>query len=143
MPCLSRDGPPAIVPAVEILHRRFRKLSGIEIVKAGEIDRDIGTADRLDIAVAISRHPAIGAEAVMAGERTELVIADAGLLAQKTEILGLDIGAPVAALPADRAIAFSRPCLKVDIGLVTDPAAMAASVIGLLHVFLLACCCTI
>jgi len=80
---------------------------------------------------------------VMAGEGAELVIADAGLFAQKAEILGLDIGAPVAALPADRAIALSGSGLKVDIGLIADSAAMAASVIGLLHMLLLASCCII
>src|SRR5690348_4969828 len=138
MSCLRRYGPPAVIPAVEILHRRLHKLGGIEIVKAGKIDRDIGAAHCLDVTVAICRHPAIGAEAMMPGEGSELIVADACFLAQQAEILWLDVRAPVAELPADRAIALSRPGLNVDIGLVADPAAMAASVIGLLHVLLLA-----
>src|SRR5262249_23014315 len=47
--------------------------------------------------------------------------------------IGLDDRAPIAALPADRAIAAARTRSEIDIRREADSAAMAASLIGLQH----------
>ncbi len=80
----------------------------------------------------------------MAGHGAELVVADASLFTgQAGNPRGLIFDAPVAALPADRAIALAGTGLQVDISFIADPAAMAASVVSLLHLLLLAICCII
>jgi hypothetical protein len=71
--------------------------------------------------------------------RAELVIAEIRLVALQAKRVGLDLGAPRALLRADRTIAPAGALRKVDIRLVADFPAMAASFVGFQHDALLAC----
>lgn len=116
-----------------ILHRRLGEHRRIEVVEAGDVDRIIGTADLLDVAVAEGRDATGLAETVMHAVAAELVVGNVGFVTLQAETVGLYDCPPIAPLPADRAIALACAGIEVDIGLIADISAMAASLIGQFH----------
>ncbi|NKJ05013.1 hypothetical protein FHT29_001977 [Rhizobium sp. SG741] len=70
---------------------------------------------------------------MMQDARAELIFTDAVFARNQAEIGGCCHSQPIALLLADRAIALEGAALQVEIGIVADGAAMAASMIGLLH----------
>src|SRR5712671_939305 len=125
--------PPIVVSAVHVTHGQLRELLGIDIVETGDIDRIVGAADLLDVAVAERGDAARLAEPMVAALAAELIVRDVGLAGQQPKILRLDDRAPVSPLGADRAVALAGSGAEVDIGLEANIAAMAAAAIGLLH----------
>src|SRR5690606_13384859 len=55
---------PAVVQAVEVGDRRIQQLGRAEVVEAGQVDRDEGAADLLDVAAAERADAAVTAEQV-------------------------------------------------------------------------------
>ena len=133
MPRLGRRVEPVVVAPVHIPHRGCGELGRVEIVEHGEIDGHIGAADLRNVAMAESGDAAVAAEAVMRLARAELVVGERPLPFDEPKGLGLDHRAPVAALPADGAVALARAGGEVDIGLEAHLTAMAAAVVGFEH----------
>src|SRR5258708_34279383 len=130
MPRLRRRVPPIVLAAIHVFDRRLGELRRIEIVETGEVHRIIGAADLLDIAVTERRDAAGLAEPVMAALAAELIVGQLALAREQAKRLRLDDGAPVAPLGTDRAVALARAGAEVEVGLVADFAAMAASLVG-------------
>src|SRR6185503_3190693 len=133
VPRLRRCLEPVVVATVHIAHGGGGKLGGIEIVEAGEVDGIVGAADRLDIAIAEGSEAAGGAEAVMRAHGAKLVVGEVGFAGDQPEGLGLDDGAPVSPLGADRAVALPGAGGEVKVDLEPHLAAVAASVKSLHH----------
>src|SRR5258707_3661480 len=130
MPRLGRRIPPVVVTAIHVLDWRLREFRRVEIVETGEVHRIIGAADLLDVAMTERRDAAGLAEPVMAVVGTELIVGQLAFAREQSKRLRLDDGAPVAPLGADRAVALARAGVQVEVGLVADFAAMAASLVG-------------
>src|SRR5882672_8102654 len=130
MPRLGRRIPPVVVTAIHVFDRRLGELRRVEIVETGEVHRIIGAADLLDVAVTERRDAAGLAEPVMAALGAELIVGQRAFAREQAKRLRLDDGAPVAPLGADRAVALARAGAQVEVGLVADFAAMAASLVG-------------
>jgi hypothetical protein len=109
---------------------RFGKFRRIEIVETGEVHRIIGAADLLDVTVTEGRDAARPAEPVMAAHGAELIVGQFVFAREQAKRLQLDDGAPIASLGTDRAVALARAGAQVEVGLVADFAAMAASLVG-------------
>ena len=125
--------PPIIARAVHRAHRQRRHVGVRQIVEARDRHRIIGTADLLDLAMAERRYAARLAKDMMRAVRTELIVGQRRGIAQQSKRLGLDLRAPVPFLGADRAIAFARPGIEIDVGLEFDGAAVARTMMGLEH----------
>src|SRR5260370_37833472 len=107
MPRLGRRVPPVVVTAVHVFDRRLGKLRRIEIVETGEVDRIIGAADLLDVAMPECRDAAGLAKLVMGALGAELIIGQLALACEQAKRLRFDRGAPVAPLGTDRAVALA------------------------------------
>jgi hypothetical protein len=115
-------------------HRHLGQHLVGHVVERGDLDRDVVAADLLDVAALERAHAAAAAEQVVSLARPELVIAHHVLAAEEPEVFRLDQRVPVAGLGADRAVALARARLEIDVRLEPHRLAVAASVIGLLHV---------
>src|ERR1700733_12094573 len=133
MPRLLRRTPPVIVFAVAVAHRRRDELFRRHVIERCQLNRDEVAADFRDVAARERTHAAMFAEQVMHAAAAELIVTDIMQAGSEPKGLGLDHDAPLAGLAAHRAIAFAGAFFEIDIGLVTDGAAMAAAVIGLQH----------
>src|SRR5262245_1149508 len=91
-------GPPAVVPAIGVLHGSGNQFSGIDVVQRGDLNGDIMPADLLDIAASERAHSAMPAELVMRAFRSKLVVGQCIVACQQPEGIWLDDHAPVARL---------------------------------------------
>lgn len=131
---LCRRIPPCVVSAVRVAHWGLDKGGGIEVVEGGEIDGDEIAAELLHVAPHEGADAAVPAEGVVnQGAGPNSIVGERILSSQEPEGLGADDGAPMAGLPADRAVALSRTGREIERRLVAYPAAVAAPPIGLLH----------
>jgi len=133
MASLGGDFTPVVMPAIGISNWRSEQLRQVEIIQRGHLDRDVISAYFLNMAATERAYAAVLAEQVMATSGTELVVAQFTLAGQQSERTGFDDDTPVAGFGADRAVAFAGAKAQVDISFKSNPAAMAASTIGLEH----------
>jgi hypothetical protein len=130
MPRLGGLVPPVIVAAVEIFQRRRDQFGGCRIVEGGELDGHEVAAHFLDMAATECPHAAIAAKQMVHAAGAELIVAERVGTGRETEGVGLDGDAPIARLGADRAVAPAGATRQIEIRLIADSTAMAASVIG-------------
>src|SRR5690606_10544858 len=83
-----------------------------------------------DVAVAVGARAAAAAERPVHAAGAELVVDHLARAFEQAECLGLDAGAPVAGLAADRAIALAAAGVEIEVGFETHVAAVAAAGAG-------------
>jgi hypothetical protein len=114
-----------------VTDRRLVELGRVEVVEAGELDRDEGAADLGHVAAAERVDAAGATKQVVALHLVEPVVGQFVLAGEQAEGVGLDQHRPVADLGAEAAVALAGAGGEIDVGLEADRAAVAAAVVGL------------
>ena len=131
MPGFRRWREPIVVAPVHEANWCAGKLAVIGVVQARNIDRAEIAAEHVEVSVTKRMHAAMLAEAMVPDIGAELVVRQSILARDQPKRLGLDDDAPIPDLGAEGAVAPAGAGAQIDIGLVLNLAAMAASSIGL------------
>jgi hypothetical protein len=131
MPRFRRRRIPIIIAPIRKTNRRAGEFADIRVVEARNIDRVEISAENIEVAATERANPTMLAEKVVHAVGAELVVRQSVLARDHPKRVGFDDDAPISRLAADGAVALTRAGAQIDVGFVSDFAAMAACSIGL------------
>src|SRR5258708_13659272 len=118
---------PVIAAPVGIIHWQVRQFGVRDVVQAGNIDRDEVASDFRNVSATEWLQAASTAEKMVALQGAELIVREKLRARQQAERRRFDEHAPVARLPANRAVALAGARREIGLPLEADAAAMATA----------------